>query len=104
MLELPGTAWRPTRWSEHEALSQAPQAAGWHRLGQAKHGFTHFELLIDVYAASVPCIVAPGLTLPQADLLGAALPTAMRRCIALALANAAPEPREPLAAINRAGH
>ncbi len=38
--------------------------------GQAGHGFTHFELVIDVYAATVPAIDAPGFLRP-ATALGA---------------------------------
>ena len=81
MLELPGTAWRPAPWSEAEAQAEAPQAAEWRLAGQARHGFTHFELLIDVYQATVPAISVPGLVRPVATLGGEALPTAMRRCI-----------------------
>ena len=82
MLELPGTAWQADPWPEATALLLAPQPAEWRRAGRARHGFTHFELLIDVYAASVPSITASGLTLPQAALGQAALPTVMRRCVA----------------------
>ena len=84
MLELPGTAWRPAAWDAADALAHAPQPAEWRLAGRARHGFTHFELFIDVYAADVAAITAEGLLLPEPSLAGAALPTAMRRCVQLA--------------------
>ena len=84
MLELPGTAWRPAAWEEADALAEAPQPAEWRLAGRARHGFTHFELFIDVYAAAVASIGAEGLLVPEPSLAEAALPTVMRRCIGLA--------------------
>jgi len=81
MLELPGTEWRALPWPEAEALAHAPQPAAWRRAGAARHGFTHFELLLDVYAAEVPAIHAPGLLRLATALAAEALPTVMRRCI-----------------------
>jgi A/G-specific adenine glycosylase len=83
MLELPGTAWRADIWSAMEAMEAAPQSAQWRHVGVAHHGFTHFQLVLDVYAATVPNIVVEGLRLPVASLQGAALPRAMTRCVAL---------------------
>ena len=37
-----------------EALTVAPMAVDWRGVGQVRHGFTHFELIIDVLAAQVP--------------------------------------------------
>lgn len=84
MLELPGTPWRDAAWDEAEAAAHAPQPAAWRLVGKAEHGFTHFILLIDVYAAGVPAIVADGLITPAAMLSGVALPTVMRRCVVVA--------------------
>lgn len=84
MLELPGTPWQVDPWDKTAALAYAPQPAAWRRVGEARHGFTHFELQIDVYAACVPVIDAPGLLMPGASLADAALPTVMRRCIDVA--------------------
>ena len=86
MMELPGTPWRDAPWPEPEALAHAPQAADWQGVGQASHGFTHFELRLDVFAARVPAITAPGLLHDAQALDEAALPTVMRRCAALAAA------------------
>lgn len=81
MLELPGTDWRDEAWSTAEAVAMAPQPAEWRKAGIATHGFTHFELMLDVYAANVGAIVAEGLVVPIDSLDGAALPTVMRRCV-----------------------
>ena len=88
MTELPGTPWRDAPWPEAEALALAPAAAGWRHAGVAEHGFTHFALRLDVYAATLPAVTAEGfLRLPEA-LAGEALPTLMRRVAAVGLAPA----------------
>ena len=89
MLELPGTPWREEPWSERDALLHAPQPGQWHRAGQARHGFTHFELRVDVYRAAVAQIDALGLLRPRAGLATEALPTVMRRCSDVAQENTA---------------
>ena len=82
MLELPGTAWRPEPWTREEALPWAPGAAEWRLAGSAAHGFTHFELRMDVYAAEVAAIdPGTGLLRDAGALASEALPTVMRRCI-----------------------
>ena len=86
MLELPGAPWRPEPWSMAEALDHAPQPADWQLAGQAVHGFTHFTLTMDVYAAQVERITADGLLRDADALEGEALPTAMRRCVRVAQA------------------
>ena len=84
MTELPGTPWRPEPWTETEAIAAAPAAAEWRHAGQAFHGFTHFELAIDVYAATVPTIDAEGFLRPASALADEAIPTVMRKCIKVA--------------------
>ena len=86
MLELPGTAWRERPWPETEAIEHAPQPAAWRQAGTAVHGFTHFELRLEVLVARVGSITAAGLLHAVERLPQAALPTAMRRCIAIAAA------------------
>ncbi len=86
MLELPGTPWRDAPWTEGEALPHAPLAAPWRRLpGAARHGFTHFELEMLLFAAILPG-AAP---LPEGDWTAlpaarAAVPSVMRRLLDLA--------------------
>ncbi len=86
MTELPGTEWRPTTWSEEDASAAAPMQAAWRHVGQVRHGFTHFELHLEVFAASVPRIDAPGFLRPADGLAPEALPTLMRKGVALARA------------------
>jgi A/G-specific adenine glycosylase len=83
MTELPGTAWRADPWPAEEALAAAPMPAHWQAAGQVRHGFTHFTLTLDVYAATVPSIAAPGLLRPVAGLEEEALASVMRKCVAL---------------------
>jgi A/G-specific adenine glycosylase len=83
MVELPGTPWREQSWAEAEALGHAPQPADWRPAGQARHGFTHFELSIALYAATVPAIVGEGFLRPVTALDNEALPSVMRKCVAV---------------------
>jgi len=82
MTELPGTAWRDHPWPAAEALAHAPQPAPWRHAGVARHGFTHFELTLDIYAAEVATITAEGFLRPVAALADEALPSVMRKCVA----------------------
>lgn len=94
MTELPGTNWRDTAWMADEAIAIAPAAADWHAIGTVRHGLTHFELVIDLYAATIDAI-APGVITSDAeficttkDLGRQAIPTVMRRCVSLGLRTA----------------
>jgi A/G-specific adenine glycosylase len=84
MTELPGTDWRATPFPVHEAHLLAPMPATWRQAGKVHHVFTHFELFLDVYAATVPAIAAPGFLRPATALHAEALPSVMRKCVALA--------------------
>lgn len=86
MTELPGTEWR--EGFEPEA-SLAPLAADHIHAGAARHVFTHFELTLEVFRAHVPA----GAAAPEGcrwvalgDLGGEALPSVMRKAIAVATA------------------
>jgi A/G-specific adenine glycosylase len=83
MTELPGTEWRSTPWFEAEALVLAPMAANWGKAGHVRHGFTHFELRIDLFAARVARIEAEGILQLRSELGTAALSSLMRKCIRL---------------------
>jgi A/G-specific adenine glycosylase len=85
MTELPGTDWRADPWPEPAWLAHAPMPAAWRPAGEVRHGFTHFELRLAVLSASVPEIAADGFLRPVADLAGEALPSVMRKCVAMAL-------------------
>lgn len=81
MTELPGTEWRDTPWTVAEALEFAPITADWLGGGQVRHGFTHFELIIDVMRARVPVIQAEGFVHPLGKLEEVALPSVMQKCV-----------------------
>jgi A/G-specific adenine glycosylase len=81
MTELPGTEWRSDPWQVEEVVPLAPMLADWRPAGQVRHGFTHFELTIKLFAAQVAHIEAAGFTRPLATLSGEALPSVMRKCI-----------------------
>ena len=84
MTELPGTEWRTEPWQSSDALLLAPMCAEWMPAGQVRHGFTHFELTIDLLAARVPRIEASGFVRPVAALEHEALPSVMRKCVRMA--------------------
>lgn len=82
MLQPPLGPWTDSFPSKKEALLQAPFRADWKKLsGIVRHGFTHFELEIEVYSAQIE-------KKPNYDgkwvqnLSDAALPTVMRKIIA----------------------
>ena len=85
MAELPGTPWRQAEWTEAEARQYAPLRTTWRKLGRIRHGFTHFELDLDVLGGQVAHIQADGFLQPISDLANAALPSVMRKCIRLAI-------------------
>ena len=87
MTELPGTEWRERPWHVHEALAHAPMPAAWQAAGEVRHGFTHFELTLQLYAARVPRIDADGFQRPIASLADEALPSLMRKCVRMASAH-----------------
>ena len=87
MTELPGTPWRAAIWESDDWPAYAPMAAHWRAAGEVRHVFTHFELRLGVLAAAVPDIRAEGFLRDVAALDGEALPSLMRKCVALAQAS-----------------
>jgi A/G-specific adenine glycosylase len=83
MLEPPLGPWDAAFPSLMKAMKQAPFAAAWKkRPGLVRHGFTHFELEIEVYAAELARRPrAEGEWLAVAALGEAALPTVMRKIV-----------------------
>ncbi len=88
MAELPGTDWRATPWEQQEALRLAPMPAVWRPAGEVRHGFTHFELTIGLFAARVDRIEAEGFQRPIDALADEALPSVMRKCVRMASSTA----------------
>ena len=83
MTELPGTPWRAAPWESAEWAAHAPMPAAWRAAGEVRHGFTHFELHLVVMAAEVAELAAEGFARPRAALAAEALPSVMRKCVAL---------------------
>ncbi|WP_237216552.1 A/G-specific adenine glycosylase [Falsiroseomonas oryziterrae] len=85
MLEVPGTPWRDDTWARAEALTHAPLAGlRWTALrGEAQHGFTHFELRMTLLRARHPGAAPEGCAWMARDAAQAAMPTVMRRLLAL---------------------
>jgi A/G-specific adenine glycosylase len=80
MLALPCSDWTET------PAPRPPFAADWRRLGDVRHTFTHFHLLLGVAAARVPAgFTAPAGRFHPATELQAALPTVMRKALRLGL-------------------
>ena len=92
MTELPGTPWRPERWSAAEALAHAPAPAQWRPAGQVRHGFTHFTLTLDLFAAEVERIAGDGFLCEAGRLDGEALPSLMRKCVGMVTRKKPPRP------------
>jgi A/G-specific adenine glycosylase len=86
MSELPGTDWRED-FDPDDAPALAPLAADWVHAGEARHVFTHFALTLDVFVARLPA-AAPAPEgcrwVALGDLSREALPTLMRKAIAVA--------------------
>ena len=85
MLEIPGTPWRDTPWDQAEAMAFAPfPDLRWAALpGEARHGFTHFELRMTLLHASVTGAAPEGHAWMEAAAARTAMPTVMRRLLAL---------------------
>ena len=87
MTEIPSSIWSED-FDSANALAQAPLKLTWRRLpGEVGHGFTHFELAVTVYAADA---LLSSKAPPECrwvrldDLDGEALPTVVRKIVALA--------------------
>ncbi|MBV9044870.1 MAG: A/G-specific adenine glycosylase [Alphaproteobacteria bacterium] len=90
MMQPPLGPWGDAFPSTDEAMTQAPFKAKWRKLtGVVRHGFTHFELEIEVYVAEVakrPKFDGRWIE----DLSTAALPTVMKKIVAHALPDEGP--------------
>jgi A/G-specific adenine glycosylase len=96
MLEPPLGPWGADFPAKAAAMKQAPFAADWKkRSGFVRHGFTHFELEVEVYAAAVSKRPkTPGEWVARDRLSAVALPTVMRKLVEHGLDEGGP----PLAA------
>ncbi|HEX4292839.1 MAG TPA: A/G-specific adenine glycosylase [Rhizomicrobium sp.] len=90
MMEPPLGPWSEDFPATAEAMKQAPFKAAWKKRGGiVEHGFTHFQLEIEVYAAEVDAAKVGGQVKPGhgeggkwvRDLSTAALPTVMKKIV-----------------------
>ena len=89
MTELPGTEWSVSPLSPEELLVSAPMQAGWRNAGEVRQVFTHFELRLTVFSATIEKFAADGFVHPALELDQAALPSVMRKCVVMAQAGMA---------------
>jgi A/G-specific adenine glycosylase len=87
MLQPPLGPWRPEFPTLAAARRDVPFSGDWRKkLGLVRHGFTHFELELEVYVAHFERRpTGEGRWLVREELSGAALPTVMRKVIAHAV-------------------
>lgn len=89
MMEVPTTPWPNDPLSDDEKLVHAPVTAKWKkRVGTVEHTFTHFHLVLTVYvgeASAKAATKADGIWTPREALEGEALPSVMRKVVALGL-------------------
>jgi A/G-specific adenine glycosylase len=79
MLGFPGTDW-------DGAGGPAPLQTMWHRLGEVRHTFTHFHLILDVMLAETATTPTRGTYIPATSFRPSDLPTVMRKAYDLAAA------------------
>src|SRR5690606_3157984 len=89
MMEVPTGPWRDRAWPVEAAAAAAPVAADWRSLpGVVRHGFTHFELELQILSARVPVPdAALGTWCAIEDLGTQALPTLVKKVVRHALAH-----------------
>jgi A/G-specific adenine glycosylase len=89
MMQPPMTPWGVDFLPSEEVLRLAPFVAAWKKQpGVVRHVFTHFELELEVYTATVGRRVSGQTWVAVEDLIGAALPTVMRKVLEHAGASA----------------
>jgi A/G-specific adenine glycosylase len=92
MLQPPLGAWRGDFPDRETALTEAPFTGAWSKKpGFVRHGFTHFELEMEVYVGQFRARPnGEGSWLSREEVSRAALPTVMRKLIEHALDAGAP--------------
>jgi A/G-specific adenine glycosylase len=80
MLGFPGDGW-------DGAGGEAPATADWREIGEVRHTFTHFHLILRVQVAAVAGPVTRGQWMPREGFRPADLPTVMRKAWDLARAS-----------------
>ncbi len=82
MIEVPSTPWRETPWALDEAGIHAPQACLWTPLPDpVRHGFTHFEIELQVAAAATESDGGDGIWCPPSRFADYALPALTKKVV-----------------------
>lgn len=80
MIEVPSTDWREVGWTLAEASPLAPAKASWRLLpGRVEHGFTHFQIQLQVATGRITGSEPEGIWCPPDKLHTQALPTLMKK-------------------------
>ncbi|WP_119422365.1 A/G-specific adenine glycosylase [Desertibaculum subflavum] len=80
MIEVPSTEWREAGWTLGEAARLAPAEASWKLLpGLVEHGFTHFQIELQIAAARIAGDGPDGIWCAPDRLHTQALPTLMKK-------------------------
>lgn len=94
MMEVPTTPWGEIKTADADHMNDAPVKAKWaKRVGAVEHTFTHFHLILTVYvgaASAREAAKAEGIWAAQDELAGEALPSLMRKVVALAMPDEGP--------------
>jgi A/G-specific adenine glycosylase len=86
MMQPPMTEWSGVFPRTEEAIRSAPVRGDWiKREGKVRHAFTHFELELEVYAATVARRRNDQRWVERSELPNVALPTVMRKILDHAL-------------------
>jgi A/G-specific adenine glycosylase len=92
MMEIPSTEWRQSGWEDAEAFALAPAQAAWQpMMGEVRHVFTHFELRLRLVSARPRKPISDIVWVPVERLDDYALPTVMRKVVALGFKSAQPK-------------
>jgi A/G-specific adenine glycosylase len=104
MMQPPLGPWSQDFPSATEARLQAPFRAKWRkRAGIVRHGFTHFELEMEVYVTAVSALSMPACAGGKwvDDLSTIALPTVMKKVLRHAFRDDGPVPAQARSARSR---
>ncbi len=94
MAALPSSDWLEAPALQAHAPAAPPLAGDWRALGRVSHGFTHFELQLDVQALFLPERPPLGGEWRPRSSLATGLPTAFAKAVTLVLATT-PDIAEP---------
>lgn len=83
--------WPGSGWEESVPAHRPPVEASWREIGEVRHTFTHFHLILRLFAAETEAVPERGRFVPAAEFRPSDLPTLMRKAHDLAASALAPE-------------